>query len=316
MSKVTKGYTPIWNYTASGINWMVKNKIWEDTNGAAKDWYHSQEGIKISIIISIASVIEGSLRTYLKNKIEKAIENKKMFDAPIISDNYSNSELIGEIELDHPIFLPNEFKINYKVENDEFLSNLLKKFPIKKKCPLGVKECPIKNNDVGKVKQILNWLTSKVNPVQKSNFISDDEKLDKIISIIDKAVWNDLLGYFKKVTGKRLKTELNKVDKGLFNDLEYIFHFRNFLVHSNEMKLEFNVDNLDVTFRGRAKSLMDYMDEKNLNLEIKEGIRFIELLVPNNVVIHFRNSMNSYFKSEFFRENMGTSNLVNLIWRK
>lgn len=237
-----------WKYLASAmmvdINDLSRFKRIEGSDSV----YKITAGRKISLIISMASVIEGGVRAYLSLKV---LTVKK--DHRIISDLISNYREFEE-------------------------------------------------------KKELNFVA--IEPIE--NYQRKIEELDKIIrrfskktqlSNIDNGEWGSLKKIFRLIHDYDISKSFNKVDNNLAKDLDYIFHFRNFLVHSNLIGLK-KIGNNEIEYQGTANRLNEYITEKKLNEDSKEfeNIFFIEELLPDKLIFHFKIVLTNFLKVVEFNQ--------------
>ena len=74
---------PIWYYQLSGINWNTHNEIWNESQDLVGALYKVREGVLFGQLISIASVVEGSLKLHLKNKVLNLFHKNKLIKKQI-----------------------------------------------------------------------------------------------------------------------------------------------------------------------------------------------------------------------------------------
>lgn len=213
-------HTPTWIYVASGLNFLIENKIWEIEDETEYGYYKIPEGVRLILIISFASVVEGALKTYLIETIDKGLPDRNSFENVTIM----------------------------QVENE---------------------------------------------------------------------TWNNLIGFFKKIKKKKLKKLLNDKKKNLFEDVEMIFKFRNFIIHSNNIKHQVNNEN-DFNFQEESDTFSEYLIRNKLierNYK-NEGKYFVEYLMPEKLIHHFKKVVDEYLGIDFFSEHFTTANLRNLIYNE
>lgn len=106
---------------------------------------------------------------------------------------------------------------------------------------------------------------------------------------------------------------MDEQSNGLYEDVFKIFQFRNFIAHSNVMEQNFNEN--EVHFNGKAGNLIGYINDKGFGVNPVKGKYFVQLLIPDDLIIHFKKCMDLYIENKDFKEDFNTSNLSNLIWR-
>lgn len=293
MSK--KADCPIWNYQASGLNWIFYKKIWEDSFPPTNNFKKIPEGIKLSIIGSIASVIEGSLRNYLISKVNEFQTSKKLIEKNLIDKSEDLLGYFSDFEKSKKELIKNPKLIN------KALNRISKEYIL-----------TLKKNKKTKF-SICGWIYEFEFKLSSNIKKYDNEFFEKYIEIIKNDTWNGLIKHFELIKGERLRVSLKKADRKLMEDVEMIFHFRNFIGHSNNIGLEHNNDKLN--YDGRVKKLIKYIDEKELSAS-EEKIFFIEKLVPDGLIHHFKKRCDKFLECDFFNEMYETSSLMNHIWTK
>lgn len=79
MEEDKKLYSTFWNYTASGVNRIIDKNGYQYIKQREDDWYKIKEGIFLMLIISMASSIEGSLRSFLNVSVNTASSKRQEF---------------------------------------------------------------------------------------------------------------------------------------------------------------------------------------------------------------------------------------------
>jgi hypothetical protein len=255
-------YSPTWNYIASGLNFLIENEVWKIENKNRVEPYKIPEGVRLILIIGFASVVEGSLKTYLIETLNKTFSEKDRIEK-LINDANPNSEF--PIQESETTFFPNPTKqelIKRKDKNDKLLIR-------------------IKNITMEQV---------------------------------ESETWNNLIGLFNKITGKKLKDLLDNKRTDLYDDVNAIFSFRNFIIHSNNIQLQIHKEN-NFSFIDKSNVLIEYL-RKNKLVEEKyknEGKYFIECLMPEKIIPHFKKIVEEYLDVNFFKECPAIANLINSI---
>lgn len=258
-------YTPTWNYIASGLNFLIDKEVWKVENNSGSEHYRIPEGVRLILILAYASVVEGSLKTYLIGTINKTFEEKDRIEN-LINNDALNSE--AKIQESETLFFPNPSRqelIKRKDENDQLFI------------------------------RIKNLTTEEV----------------------ESATWNNLIGLFKKITGNELMEMLDNKRKDLSKDINMIFSFRNFIIHSNSLQLQILAEN-EFSFQAKSKDLIEYLIKNNLlrdNYKSQEKY-FIEYLMPEKIILHFKKTVDDYFDVSFLKECLETKNLVNFIYNQ
>ena len=258
-------YTPTWNYIASGLNFLIENEVWKTENNDGFEHYKIPEGVLLILIISFASVVEGSLKTYLIETINKTFSEKDRIEK-LINDAIPNSEF--QIQESETTFFPNPTKqelIKQKDKNDKLIIR-------------------IKNITLEQV---------------------------------ESETWNNFIGLFKKMTGKKLKDLLDSKRKDLFDDVKAIFSFRNFVIHSNNIQIQIHKEN-DFSFIDKSNGLIEYLGKNKLVEENYKngGEYFIECLMPEKIIPHFKKVVEEYLDVNFFKECPAIANLINSIYNE
>jgi hypothetical protein len=258
-------YTPIWNYIASGLNFLISKEIWNIENDDGIKHHKIPEGVRLVLVITCASVVEGSLKTYLKEIIDGALYEKNRIEETMNSnEENSGVETKG---LNRPFFeTPTKQELlDQKHENDKLLI---------------------------KIKNVT-------------------------IEEVENATWNTLIGLFEKVTGNKLRNLLEEKRKDLFADVEAIFHFRNFIVHSNSVQHQIIEEN-NIFFQDKkSERLISYLKKNRLIGNYKNGKEyFIEYLMPEKLIHHFKKTLDEYLDVNFFKDyaTINTSTSINLIY--
>ena len=247
----TKAYCPIWNYQATGLNWNFSKKLWDDSFSAFDDYKKIPEGIKLNFISSISSVIEGSLKNYLISKVDSLIKRKEWIEKELITEQNEKQDTS---------LTQKKFKEELAKEltsiNKTF-SRILKEYKMVRK--------------VDEIKFSLFGIYYKIEYKLYSNTKkASDEYFRKYIEIVKNETWNELISHFKLIKGERLKVYTKKVDKKLMEDIEKVFQFRNFIVHSNNIEIEHNTK--DVNYNGKVKKLIRYIDDKGFAVPDEKNI--------------------------------------------
>lgn len=280
-----------------------------------KEFYCVSEGIKLNLLVSIASVIEGSTKTYLRNRIYGLMNRKKQLDEIIAKHEEETNTITETYE---------EIGNNEEDNNDEsFISfsppiEELKKEATQKEKTINdiILAYPDKR---GIVQKILDFFRRIINilkywfGIRKELSSLEEEKLKRIVIGIEKSSWNNLVGHFNKVNNRKLKAVLDEQNTDLYEDTSKIFQFRNFIVHSNILEQKFNEN--EVHFQGKSDKLIKYINDKGFGISPVTGKYFVEILIPDDLIIHFKKCMDLFIGNNDFKEDFHTSNLRNLIWR-
>lgn len=292
-NKTYKAYCPIWNYQATGINWNYSKRLWNNESfPQQEDCKKIPEGIKLNFIISIASVIEGSLKNYLISKLNYSLNRRKLIDEELLNGD-------NDTEESAPTFKKSKDELREELEAiNRMFNEIASSYLMVRK----VKKC--KFSFLGNSYQFEYKISSNSKKV-------NDEYIEKYIEIIKKDTWNELISHFRSITGERLKVSLKKIDKKLTEDIEKIFQFRNFIIHSNNIEIEHDTKN--VKYEGDVKKLIEYIDDKSFSAPADKHY-FIEKLIPDDLVEHFKKCADNFLKCTFFSELFDTINLKNQIW--
>lgn len=284
-------YCPLWNYQATGVNALFAKKLWDDEFPNEHDFHKISAGIKLNIISSIASVIEGSLKNYLISKIRFLLNRREQIpqmlidtgeEEEIISFGKSKEELKEEL-----------------VEIEDILHKLSTKYLMRYKTK------KLKFSILGRKYKIEYQVSTNTN---KPN----DEYFHKYFEVIKNETWNELVYHYSLINNEKLKVATRKVDKKLMVDIEKIFQFRNFIVHSNNIEIKQDEHNL--TYDGAVKKLIKYIEENRFSDTTKSAF-FIEQLVPEKLILHFKECCDKFLECDFFGELFETINLRNHIWK-
>lgn len=283
--------SPIWPFMASAIFNSIYNKSWNNIDNEEERRFKISAGIKLNIITSIASVIEGSTKTYLKNKIIRAYYGSNLMGD--VKKEGSNPNQNNKIEF-HPL----EEKIRYRENNEKFIIELLNRFSTKVKCPIKSQQCQLKPHK------------NKIRLIKLKRPIKIEKELTEILNFIDKSTWNNLKGQFKDVTSRKLSGILKmNGEKDLFKDLDLIFKFRNFIIHSNDIKLY--QEKTNVGFKDRALDLFNEMDGRDLLIESSTtGKYFIEELATDKLVIHFKECLKKFLNHKFLNDEPSFKSII------
>ena len=251
-----KTYTPTWNYIASALNFLVEKEIWKVDNEDGNEYFKIPEGVRLILIISCASIIEGALKTYLKEVVNGSISENELIK------NANDSRTVSEIT------------------NQESVESFF-----------------YASNEKGKQQLFVGIIS-----------VIKDE--------IENASWSKLLVLFEKITQEKLKDLLNEKRNDLFSDVAMIFQFRNFIIHSTNIQHKvFNENEFD--FMDKSKTLIEYLQKNRLiddNYK-NEGKFFVEYLIPAKLICHFGKILNEYLNLGFFRNNITSANLINLVYQ-
>ena len=137
------------------------------------------------------------------------------------------------------------------------------------------------------------------------------------IEQVEKETWEKLIVLFNRITGKELKDLLDSKRRNLFDDVNAIFSFRNFIIHSNSIKHQIFKEN-DFLFQGKSIRLDEYLKKNKLIEENykSEGNYFIECLIPKKIIPHFKKIVEEYLDVNFFKKCTTVANLINLIYNE
>lgn len=313
---LVSGHTPIWNYTASGINLIFKKELWKDRSSMGEEFYCVSEGVKLNLLVSIASVIEGSTKTYLRNRIYGLMNRKKQLDEMIAEHEEKSNNITEASE-----------EIDNDEDNNDYDENFISFLPPIEELKTEAIQKEKNINDIilaypdnrGIVQKILDFFSRIINIVKywfgirKELTSLEEEKLKRIVIGIEKSSWNNLVGHFNKVNNRKLKAVLDEQSTDLYEDISKIFQFRNFIVHSNILEQKFNEN--EIHFQGKSNKLIKYINDKGFGIFPVSGKYFIEILMPDDLIIHFKSCMDLFIGNNDFREDFSTSNLRNLVWR-
>lgn len=313
--KLVSGHTPIWNYTASGINLIFKKKLWKDKDSMGNEFYCVSEGVKLNLLVSIASVIEGSTKTYLRNRIYGLMNRKKQLDE-IISEYEEQTNAASESNET----IDDEEDIEYDEIFTSFSTSIeeVKKEAIQKGKTINdiILAYPDKRGFIQKILDFFRRIISRLEywlGIRKELTSFEEEKLKMIVIEIEKSTWNKLVGHFNKINNRKMKAVLDEQNTDLYEDIFKIFQFRNFIAHSNTLQQKFNENR--VHFQGDSDKLIKYINDKGLGISPVPGTYFVEILIPDKLIVHFKKCMDLFISNNDFKEDFSTSNLRNLIWR-
>jgi len=308
------GYTPIWNYTASGVNWIFRQDTWKGDNVDDKHPWCLPEGLKLILIISMASTIEGALRSYLRAKIRYALQRQNELEG-ILSKPDETDTTTSDSTYEGP----------YVEIEDDFIPSLTTREELEQEYhqKLALLRKSAKLND-GRITQAFNSIKNVgkqlINWIPRLNFqdekFSDDEKqnLEAVLDVVEGSSWSLLKGYFNEINEVELSDVLHNSDPELFNDLNALFDFRNFIVHSNTLEQKFGEKFVD--FRGKSERLIGYIREKGFYPSSIDNKYFIEILLPDDLITHFKKCQDLFFRSSVFDDSHETHNQISMIWRR
>lgn len=299
-------YTTTWGYTASSIIWLFEKGDWKATCFEKKEPYCISEGIKLMMIISMASVIEGALRSHLRSKINNAQKRKeelgeyfKKEDSDSTAGDFRDIE---EVEVDElPFILDTDFRKEY-VEH----VNLLKRGANAKKVK-GIK----------KMYYYLKNTLCSILPKSSSDLTSVEyEKLNIVLESIEESAWRDLKLYYDKINTIAIKAILKDYNSDLLRDINMLFSFRNFVVHGKRIDIKFDETAANIQYDNDSLKLVNYLKEKKFYPSSVKNKYIIECLLPDEVITHFKTCMLDFLKSPVFKGSSETQNSINMIWEK
>lgn len=271
---LTPAYTTIWGYTASGINWIFDQDDWKADRFEKKYPYCISEGIKLMMIISMASVIEGALRSFLRAKINDAKNRKEALEEYFKNeDTNSSSEDLSDssvVEVDALPFMPDD---DLREEYEDHVA-LLKRSAYAQKVK-GMKKWYFG------LKNALNDILSKRN---LSLTQVEYERLEDVLNSIEGSAWRDLQSFYDKINVTTIKESLKTHNPNLLRDVNMLFSFRNFVVHGKRIDIKFDVVATKVVYDNDAKILVDYLKEKKFYSSSVQNKYIIEGLLPDEVI--------------------------------
>ncbi len=242
MKKAIHSFTTTWNISASAINWLVNKQLIDsiDANSA----YQIKEGLIKMIIISIASSVEGSLRTLLYYKWKELQDKEVQLSKKKV--NETSAEIIRE-----------------------------------------------RNN-----------LAIKLRMLKKKGINRD------------RLEWSKLSSLFEVIKNSTMEKELNKIAPNLYDEIEILFQFRNFLVHSNHISNTMYMQNNSLihVFEKKANNLYQYVYDNQLFDTIKSPEYITEKLLTPKLLIRFNEALKKFLTLEDFEEHFDLQNIIRSIY--
>ena len=247
-----------WKYLASAVLLDINNRERFEVKGELFSSHKIIEGRKVSIIISIASIIEGCLRTYLILKVADVRKHHELYQK-----NVETYERLQDEEVSLGFLKPKEF---YEKE-------ILR----------------------------LSKIKGRFNQNTKFSKLSNKE-------------WNELHKAFNQIHNYDIGNSMNSIKQNLYEDVKYIFLFRNFLVHSNLININVSEEG-EVEYQGMSKMLIAYLKKNNIIEEEGQNKTryYIKELLPNDLIFHFKSVLLNFFKLTEFKELFWMQNEISSI---
>lgn len=242
MKKAIHPFTTTWNISASAINWLVNKQLIDSID--ANSTYQIKEGLIKMIIISIASSVEGSLRTLLYYKWKELQDKEAQLSKKKV--NETPAEIIRE-----------------------------------------------RNN-----------LANKLRMLKKKGINND------------RLEWSKLSSLFGVIKDSTMKKELNKITPNLYDEIEILFQFRNFLVHSNHISNTMYMQNNSLIhgFDKKANNLYQYVYDNQLFDTTKPPEYITEKLLTPKLLIRFNEALKKFLTLKDFEEYFDLQNIIRSIY--
>jgi len=272
--------TPIWYYQLSGINWNIHNEIWNESDDIIGALFKVKEGVLLGQLISIAAVIEGSLKQHLKSKITDLFYRSNEIKQTLRKyNNRSGIQFASEDEL----------RKNLEAKELE-LANIYNRYP------------KGKNNKYFSCNFYI-WIFKLNIQWAKKDRAINQSSIEQLITKIEKSSWQDLKAHFTKIEGERLRQIINADDPNLSKKLDKLFEFRNFIVHSNSIQSE--KQGSQIIYLGKTKSLIKYLKENDLNEPGSSSFKyFIEEIITLKLITHFKEALELYINTSLFKNTI------------
>lgn len=297
--KMITTYTPIWNCTMSGANRIFHKGEWKENGGNTSLDYTVRAGLKFMLLVSFASVIEGVLKTYLTCKI-KRLANSRYELMEAIKNSDSNDLAIT---FNHSSLEEKKIKLRSCKSN---IKRIVLIYDYKKK-----------DTFLGKMNLWFKKMIRKIKyclRLSESISLKDEKDLLKIVKKVERRQWKELLKDFEMIEGLTLEDVLSNHNCLLYDDLEMIFRFRNFLIHSNNFQQKSN--STKFYFEGESNRLATYMEKRNIKINYTKGRHLVETLVTDDLIVYFKEVLDEFMFIEEFNNHFELTNLRNQIWKK
>ena len=268
----------IWKSQYFGFRYLMENNIWS-RNDHFVGFNNVSQGLIINMLVNAASVVEGSLRSYLLTEIDenfrRIIHLENVLNKPEVYEVFKGTEKYYDVKelLDSEISKMDNFLDNNLVHQEVYRNNASFK--------------------------LLNFKVS-INILRKEPILKvKREKIDKILSKIQNSAWGQLTAYFKAYEGRSLSSILKKVDDDLSGDIKKLFELRNFLVHSNIIELKSNQSNYD--YSGKLGPVVRYLKTKKLIKKASQNYTFDQIFTEE-LVRHYSQVLSRYFDASIFQK--------------
>lgn len=272
MSKLDTNYTPIWNYTFSGVNWILESKK-SKVVSFGDEYMCTNAGINSTLLISLASVVEGFLRAFIRKKVVK-------FDELGSHVSKATNEEIA--------VSPEDLK--RLTEEYKGSSRLIKYLGLKTACR--------------NVRRVNCLKTFSLYLFGCMKFGTSKAKLILAINSIERATWNDLEGYFNKFSSQKL-SRLMKNENINYEGLKMLFTYRNFLTHGGLLIHDDNSKNVQTIEKG--ETLLNYLNKMGIAQKDKF---YINNILPDEVISHFHRIANDFVNSTVFENDLDIRNTL------
>ncbi len=167
-----------------------------------------------------------------------------------------------------------------------------------------------------------DYLQERLSKTKERIEFTKNKKIEVLTALeIQNFQWGQLKDIFEKIEKRKFKdTIIEMSDIGFYEDVEMIFKFRNFIVHSNYIKEDYvEKNNGSIVFSQsdkKTKQLKDYIKQRKLNIEDESEKYFVEIYFTQKLLSHFVDTMNNFFKLKLFRNDViSTFNQINLVWK-
>ncbi|MBO6515214.1 MAG: hypothetical protein JJ975_01510 [Bacteroidia bacterium] len=285
MTRIESRYTPIWTYTLSGVNWSIDQINYADSNSFGEDYCCTRSGVNAQLIVSMASVVEGSMREYLRNKVIN-LDNLKKHVSQIETGEISSMD-----DLD---------KLKEEIFGTEQLMDHLTNIRIKNEIKNGKKIWKVLGIISPKFRKYCERrLKSKLVKKSQYKLYSQEASLE----LIEEGAWNKLKQYYHKSNTVDLMSILSRVSVNLFNDVLMLMKFRHFFVHARIMVHTENSVNFE---DGSFTAIRDYLTNKQL-YNTSEGY-YIDKIAPIEIVKHFQDCVTTFLQSSVYSDDSRISN--------
>jgi len=269
--------SPIWNFQLSGINWAIEKRLYLCDSMQHNDHFKINSGLKMVLITTMASVIEGMLKEHfyflLESEKNKTISNKQ-------EQNPKLKVILIENDWEKKL------KLN-SISNTEwvFIKNLI-----------------LKNSEIIKD----NKEISKIEFVDSIgiNFKIKVNIKDLTKSKLDEANWSFFKKLFMMINCENPISFENtlKADAGedLFESIDIIFQFRNAFAHSNSFEFDWESELNSYEYKSRTEKFHSYLKKYDLLNSNSENLYSVERFITDELIVHLAKEMNRFIELKRF----------------